>query len=289
MSKFLKFIIHLVIVCAIVCALGLVLPPFFGVRTLVRENPEEESNLPMGSVTYAIPVKIDEINVGDPILVEEDGATYRYKVASIQPDTNTGTVTNPAVTNGENQTIAVNIAQGYVPKVVITIGYVGYLLVATKSMEGLIVLGLAVLFLIILFIISELWKKDDDGTDELDRDPEPGYVKSKKELKREEKQRRKRFEEEERQIKEEEKRSRKKNKKKKNSDRVVHTGGFVDEIEEDEDDFEDEAAITEPEVREAHDLLRREILAATSDDTIGVMDEEDEDLDETETLDKDLE
>ena len=70
----------------------------------------------------------------------------------------------------------------YIPKVVITVGYAGYLLLATESIEGLIILGLAVLFLVILYIVAELLKKEpQDDYDETDT--EPGYVKSKKELK----------------------------------------------------------------------------------------------------------
>ena len=75
----------------------------------------------------------------------------------------------------------------------ITIGYVGYLLVATESIEGLIILGLVVLFLIILYVIAELWKKEPDDIQDDMEDPEPGYVKSKKELKREEKARARRI------------------------------------------------------------------------------------------------
>jgi len=45
---------------------------------------------------------------------------------------------------------------------VVTIPFIGYLMAATKSIEGLIVLGLTVLFLIILYVIAELWKKDLD-------------------------------------------------------------------------------------------------------------------------------
>lgn len=47
----------------------------------------------------------------------------------------------------------------YLPKIVVTIPFIGYLMAATKSIEGLIVLGLTVLFLIILYVIAELWKK----------------------------------------------------------------------------------------------------------------------------------
>ena len=59
----------------------------------------------------------------------------------------------------------------YVPKVVVTIGYVGYLMVATESIEGLIILGLVVLFLIILYVIAELWKKEPDDIEEDVNDP----------------------------------------------------------------------------------------------------------------------
>ncbi len=51
----------------------------------------------------------------------------------------------------------------YIPKVVITVGYVGYLLLATESIEGLIILGLAVLFLVILYIVAELLQKRTAG------------------------------------------------------------------------------------------------------------------------------
>ena len=56
--------------------------------------------------------------------------------------------------------VAVEV-KDYIPKVVITVGYAGYLLLATESIEGLIILGLAVLFLVILYIVAELLKKKE--------------------------------------------------------------------------------------------------------------------------------
>ena len=55
MSKVLKFIVHLVVICTLICVLGLVLPPFFGVRTVIVDKSGDATNLPVGSVTYAIP------------------------------------------------------------------------------------------------------------------------------------------------------------------------------------------------------------------------------------------
>lgn len=55
--------------------------------------------------------------------------------------------------------VAVEV-KDYIPKVVITVGYAGYLLLATESIEGLIILGLAVLFTVILYIVAELLKKN---------------------------------------------------------------------------------------------------------------------------------
>ena len=229
MSKVLKFIVHLVVICTLVCVLGLVLPPFFGVRTVIVDKADEATNLPVGSVTYAIPEKSSAISVGTPILVQKDSKTYKYTITDLDASKGTGTVTDQSVSGGKTLTIKVG---DYVPKVVITIGYVGYLLVATESIEGLIILGLVVLFLIILYVIAELWKKEPDDIQDDMEDPEPGYVKSKKELKREEKARARRMREEEKEILQEEKARKRKGKKAEK--RKVRTGGFVDEIDEDD-------------------------------------------------------
>ena len=263
MSKFLKFIVHFVVICAIIIALGLTIPPFFGVDTVIVSDRDQITNLPRGSVTYAIPVKTEEIRENDPILVQEDSNTYRYNVKRIDLGTHTGTVVDPSVTDGKEITVAV---PDYCKKVVITIAYVGYLLIATKSTEGLIILGLVLLFLIILYIIAELWKKDDSDYDDVDDDPAPGYIKSDKELRREEKERAKRMKEEEKEIAREKKNGKKAKKAEK---KKVRTGGFVDEIDEDDDEVEapvqEQTVPIQPEVGEAHEILRQGIAAATAD------------------------
>ena len=50
MSKFLKIIVNLVIVVAIVIAAALLIPPFAGVYTVMNDNTETDTNLPIGSV-----------------------------------------------------------------------------------------------------------------------------------------------------------------------------------------------------------------------------------------------
>ena len=228
MSKFLKFIVHFIVICTIICVVGLALPPFLGVTTEIMDDSSKDTNLPMGSVTYAIPVKTDEATVGDSILYQADSKAYRYMITEMDKETNIFKVIDSSDKNAEPVTVEV---KNYIPKVVITIGYVGYLLVATESIEGLIILGLAVLFLVILYIVAELLKKEPQEDDYDQADTEPGYVKSKKELKREEKAREKRYKEEERQIKKEE-RARRKGKEPER--KKIKTGGFVDEIYEDD-------------------------------------------------------
>ena len=268
MSKVLKFIVHFVVICTLICVLGLVLPPFFGVKTVIVDKAGEETNLPVGSVTYAIPQKTSEVSVGTPILVQKDSRTYKYTITNLDTSKGTGTVTDQSVSGGKTLTVKVG---NYLPKVVITIGFIGYLLVATQSIEGLIIMGLVVLFLIILYVIAELWKKepDDDRDDDM-YDPEPGYVKSKKELKREEKERARRMKEEDREILQEEK-ARKR--RKKTDKRKVRTGGFVDEI--DEEDISEHVSgrkvsaiqqTAQTAASEAHAELKKEIAAATSEE-----------------------
>lgn len=260
MSKFLKFIVHFIVICTIICVVGLAVPPFLGITTEILDDSSKETNLPMGSVTYAIPVKTEEAAVGDSILYQGDSKAYKYMITEIDQENKTFQVIDAS--NSKEKALTVQ-AKEYFPKVVITIGYVGYLLIATESIEGLIILGLAVLFLIILYIIAELWKKDpQDEYDEMDT--EPGYVKSKKELKREEKARQRRYKEEEKQIRKEEKQNRK------GADaprKKIRTGGFVDTIYEDELETDNEKPVTvQTATSEAHELLKKEIAAATADE-----------------------
>ncbi len=264
MSKFLKFIVHFIVICTIVCVVGLAVPPFLGITTEIMDDSSKETNLPTGSVTYAIPVKTSQAAVGDSILYQADSKAYRYMITEMDKDNNLFKVIDSTDKKAEPITVEV---KDYIPKVVVTVGYVGYLLIATESIEGLIILGLAVLFLIILYIVAELLKKEPQD-DYDDVDTEPGYVKSKKELKKEEKAREKRYKEEERQIKKEEK-ARKKGKEP--GRKKIKTGGFVDEIYE--DDLEPEkkerstaAQATTAATSEAHELLKKEIAAATADE-----------------------
>lgn len=270
MSKFLKFIVHFVIICTIILILGMALPPFFGISTVIVDSSDKVTNLPMGSVTYAIPVRTEEVKnaPGTPLLVKKDSATYRYNLVSIG-DNNIGTVIDPTVAEQSNISVSV---KNWVPKVVVTIPFVGYVLTATESTEGLIVLGLIVLFLIILYVVAELLKKEpEDEYEDLLGDRR--HVKTAKELRMEEKARARRMDEEDRELLYGEKARRKQAKKEEKKRKKIRTGGFVDEIYE--DDLEEEAPVqkkTRP-VRnmqtatsEAHELLKKEIAAATAEE-----------------------
>ena len=143
MSKFLKFIVHFIVICTIVCVVGLAVPPFLGITTEIMDDSGKETNLPMGSVTYAIPVKIKEAAVGDSILYQTDSKAYRYMITEMDKKNHIFKVIDSSDKNAEP--VAVEV-KDYIPKVVITVGYAGYLLLATESIEGLIILGLAVRF-----------------------------------------------------------------------------------------------------------------------------------------------
>lgn len=282
MSKFLKFIVHFVIVCTIAIVLGLVLPPFFGITTVIVDKPDKETNLSMGSVTYAIPVKTEEVNAGSPIIVNDEEGTYRYNLISVDRTTNTGVVIDPEAAASESINVSV---KNWVPKVVITIPLIGYLLAATESTEGLIAIVLVILFLIILYVVAELCKKPETLEEYEDLQGDRRYLKTEKELRMEDKARERRMQEEDRELLYGDKTRRKKAKKEEKEKRKkILTGGFVDEIYE--DDLEEDRpqysekcehtseTVQEQEIQpenmqaaatEAHELLKKEIAAATAE------------------------
>lgn len=247
MSRFLKFIVHLVIICTILGVLALVIPPFVGFSTTVIDSADTETNLDFGSVTYARAVPAEALQTGDSVVVNQDGGIYALRITGTGEEENSYTMEDPTGTLADAQTVSVG---NQASRVIFTVPYLGFLLVAVQSTEGLIIIGLAVLFLIILYIIAELWKKDTKKNEDGEEDAEmtvqydaleeevPAYnedgtprIKTKKELKKEEKARAKRMKEEDRRMKEEDKGRRKAEKKRK---KAIRTGGFVDDLTEED-------------------------------------------------------
>jgi hypothetical protein len=182
MSKFLKIVVNIILLCAILVAGGLLIPPFAGVTTVVVDDVSMDTNLAKGSVTYAL--KKDSVEQGDKVLVQVDQSQYVYEVASATD--NTYVLEDKLSTDGGTLE---QTTTSQIKKVILTVPFIGYISMALKSTEGLIIVGLAVVFVIILFILAEIWKKDDDEEeDEEDGDDaESGEVPQKQLSRRERK------------------------------------------------------------------------------------------------------
>ena len=203
MSKFVKIIVNLVVIAAIAVAAALLVPPFTGVDTVMNDNTETDTNLPVGSVAYGRSTDAGDLEVGDRIIYSEGSSDYIYEITDMDASAGAYRVSDPYNRNSDEQNITI---QKSVPRVVLVVPFIGYGAIALQSTEGLIVVGLGIVFLIILFILSEIWRKDreeeeDDEEDEEDsqeederEDEEEEEVLSRRErrrLKKEEKRRRK--------------------------------------------------------------------------------------------------
>ena len=172
MSKFLKFIVNLFLICAILVAAAIIVPPLVGVGTTIVDTQLMDTNLPMGSVTYSKDVYVTELKEGDRILDENDVSAYVYTVRAI--DTSNGSVTVADTFDASAAEKEIQILNSE-SKVILTVPYIGYVVYAMHSIEGIIILALAVLLIIILFILSELWRRDDDDEDEDEDDYDEDY------------------------------------------------------------------------------------------------------------------
>lgn len=167
MSKFLKFIVNLVVICAILVAAALLVPPFAGVNTVMNDNSSKETNLPVGSVAYGREIDAASLKKGDKIIYTSNNKAYVYKVTDMDSSAGSYKVKSVYDKNAKEETIQlINNAV----KVVVVVPYIAYAAIALQSKEGLIVVGLGVIFLIILFILAELWRKDEADDDEEDED-----------------------------------------------------------------------------------------------------------------------
>lgn len=166
MSKLLKVIVNTLLLLAILSAGALVIPPFAGITTLVSDGMGN-TNISRGAVTYAKKTDTSSVATGDKILVDDNSGKYIYTIQSL--DTAAGTASVKNVISGDTTEITVRET---VSKVIVTIPVIGFLSMAAQSREGIMIIGLAILFLVILFILSEVWKRDEEEEEDEDEDDE---------------------------------------------------------------------------------------------------------------------
>lgn len=164
MSKLLKVIVNTLLLLAILSAGALVIPPFAGITTLVSDGMGN-TNISRGAVTYAKKTDTSSVATGEKILVDDNSGKYIYTIQSL--DTAAGTASVKNVISGDTTEITVRAT---VSKVIVTIPVIGFLSMAAQSREGIMIIGLAILFLVILFILSEVWKRDEEEDEEEDED-----------------------------------------------------------------------------------------------------------------------
>ena len=166
MSKLLKVIVNTLLLLAILSAGALVIPPFAGITTLVSDGMGN-TNISRGAVTYAKKTDTSSAAAGDKILVDDNSGKYIYTIQSL--DTAAGTASVKNVISGDATEITVRAT---VSKVIVTIPVIGFLSMAAQSREGIMIIGLAILFLVILFILSEVWKRDEEEDEEEEEENE---------------------------------------------------------------------------------------------------------------------
>lgn len=166
MSKLLKVIVNTLLLLAILSAGALVIPPFAGITTLVSDGMGN-TNISRGAVTYAKKTDTSSVATGDKILVDDNSGKYIYTIQSL--DTAAGTASVKNVISGDATEITVRET---VSKVIVTIPVIGFLSMAAQSREEIMIIGLAILFLVILFILSEVWKRDEEEDEEEEEEDE---------------------------------------------------------------------------------------------------------------------
>ena len=167
MSKFLKFLVNIILVLAILVTGAIFLPPMLGVNTTVVDSETMDTNLPIGSITYSKTVNVLDLQSGNEVLKEVGSSVHAYIIES--GDVNTGKYTVRDAIGKTSGTTEISLRNN-VSKVVLTVPYLGYIVMIMQTTEGMIIAILLVIFVIILFVLSELWKhnEEEDEADEED-------------------------------------------------------------------------------------------------------------------------
>ncbi len=166
MAKFLRFIFNLLLVCYIVAALALFVPPLVGVTTAVTVEGTA-GNQELGSVNYAWRTPLGSLQAGDEILVSDDSSVNVYTVQAVDTE-------NSVIAASDGTEVAVRT---YVYKVLLTVPFIGYIAIGLQTTEGMIILGAAAGTLLILCILTGVWcrrrkikRMEEDEEDLLDEE-----------------------------------------------------------------------------------------------------------------------
>lgn len=164
MSKFLKLIVDLVIICTILIAAALLVPPLAGVKTVMNDNSTAETNLPVGSVAYGKQTDAVNLKKGQKIVYTKNNQAYVYEISDVSDAENDTYLVKDAY-DKKTEERSVELS-GDVIKLSFVVPLIAYAAIAVQSKEGLILIGLGIVFLIILFILAELWRKDKKDMEE---------------------------------------------------------------------------------------------------------------------------
>lgn len=162
MAKAFKIIMNIILVLFIAAVCAVFVPSLFGITTAVA-LPGSESNMQTGSIAYGVRNTLSDLQAGDQIIVNTENTTYLYEITEIDSENKTLEIRTSA--DAETETISLRRSAS---KLVIVIPLIGYLYVATQSMEGLIILALAAALIIILFIIASIVSKRHDPEEDED-------------------------------------------------------------------------------------------------------------------------
>ena len=163
MSKFLKFIVGIVLAVFIAAGAGLIIPQFLGIDvTVVQETTV--SNQKVGTAVYSKKEDVSSLAAGQKILELDTNKLNVLTVTDYDADNSVITVTGGT---GRTATVSRNYLH-----VLVAVPFIGFLSIATQSVTGLIVLAAVLALIIIVFIIAEILKKGSDDYDEDEEEPE---------------------------------------------------------------------------------------------------------------------
>lgn len=150
MARFFKYLFHLLLIAYIAIVLALVIPPLLGFTTAtVMENTE--ANQPVGTVNYAKRIPLQDLQIGEKILVTGSDSVHVYTVQNVNAEQSV-----VAVADSDLGEIPV---RSYVYKMAYSVPFIGYVIIALQSMEGVIVLAMIAVLLLLLCILTSVWSR----------------------------------------------------------------------------------------------------------------------------------